>query len=232
MKNYNLSEIAKEYATKNQCGLPLTSEQLLNSVVVYVNEEVNDLVSNFFPFTNDEKESVFNATKLSYSDSTVTTEYTSVVNGKKFTMKQPFGARENGGLTCGANESGTAMEVGIDMTGADENYVLTSVGGVPTWKDGQHLYNHIITLSTERSYVFLNILSVSPKSFTFGELSSAVFAVNYPCSGILFESTGNEFCLNIRGVTNVAIVADFGYGKTYTFGLTDSNVTDVVKKIF
>lgn len=46
MKNYNLSEIAKEYATKNQCGLPLTPEQLLNSVVVYVNEEVSDVVNS------------------------------------------------------------------------------------------------------------------------------------------------------------------------------------------
>ena len=134
MKNYNLSEIAKEYATKNQCGLPLTPEQLLNSVVVYVNEEVSDVASNSFPFTTEEKESVFNVTKLTYSDNTVTTEYTSDVNGKKFTMKQPFGARENGGLTCDVNESGTKLEVGIDMTGADENYVLTSMNNTPTWK--------------------------------------------------------------------------------------------------
>lgn len=146
MKNYNLSEIAKEYATKNQCGLPLTPEQLLNSVVVYVNEEVTDLAINSFPFTTNEKESVFNATSVSYSDNTVTTEYTSDINGKKFTMKQPFGARENGGLTCDVNESGTAMEVGIDMTGAEEGYVLTSVNNTPTWEKYQktNVYRHLV----------------------------------------------------------------------------------------
>lgn len=151
MKTYNLSEIAKEYATKNQCGLPLTPEQLLNSVVVYVNGEVTDLESNSFPFTTNEKESVFNVTKLTYSDKTVTLEYTSDVNGKKFTIKQPFGARENGGLTCDANESGTAMEVGIDMTGADENFVLTSVNNTPTWKalGFKKYYAHNVTWSID-----------------------------------------------------------------------------------
>lgn len=147
-KDYNLSEIAKEYATKNQCGLPLTPEQLLNSVVAYVNEEVKSVEKNDFPFTTIGNESVFTARLDSYENNIITSEYTSNINGKKFTMKQPFGARANGGLSVDVDEVGNTLEVGIDMTGSDNDYVLTSANGKPTWKqfkNNKKYYAHYMT---------------------------------------------------------------------------------------
>lgn len=214
MKTYNLSEIAKEYATRNQCGLPLTPEQLLNSVVVYVNEEVSDVASNSFPFTTEEKESVFNVTKLTYSDNTVTLEYTSDVNGKKFTMKQPFGARENGGLTCDVNESGTAMEVGIDMTGASENYVLTSVGGNPTWSKGSSLYFHNIAISAPEPFTIeFSVQLITGSSLPINNLSKLAKALAKYGFDIA-ESSAKNLPITTRysGVTGGTITGFFDEG--------------------
>lgn len=201
-KDYNLSQIAKEYATKNECGLPLTPEQLLNSVVVYVNGEIDNIDANEFPFTGAGVESVFSAKVVSYENKTVTLEYTSSVNGKKFTMEQPFGARSNGGLSADVGEDGSAIEIGVDMTGAEDNFVLTSINGIPQWKQPSKSYLHILSLdiknnANETGKLYFTL--ISPVKETFTNLSDIVLQL---------YQLNCRYTNNIRYVANGYIGAD------------------------